>query len=85
LVRIGENKTDLIILMIIMPYHIVLSLYSYSCCYGLEYPYIDMLMTCILVYSVCVMSISYMSGIRLISVFDMCRLVYSLHVFHILR
>jgi hypothetical protein len=77
-------KLDSFYLMIIMFYHTVLFLYSYSCCYELENSHIDMFMTCVLVYSPCVMSISYMVMYGLFSIFVMCRLVYSLHIIHML-
>jgi hypothetical protein len=43
-----------------------------------------MFMTCVLVYSPRVMSISYMVMYGLFSIFVMCRLVYSLHIIHML-
>jgi hypothetical protein len=84
LVRIGENKMDFFSLMFIMFFHTALLYYSYSCCYELEYSHIDMFMTCVLVYSPCVMNISYMVMYGLLSIFVMCRLVYSLHIIHML-
>jgi hypothetical protein len=55
-----------------------------DCQHELEYSHIDMFMTCVLVYSPCVMSISYMVMYGLFSISVMCRLVYSLHIIHML-
>jgi hypothetical protein len=83
-VRFDENKDGILLSYDHMFYLLDLFLYSYSCCYELEYSYIDMFMTCVLVYSPSVMIISYMSMYILLSLYVICRLAYSLHAMYML-
>jgi hypothetical protein len=80
----GENKMEFFFLIFTMFFELALFLYSYNRYLELEYSHIDMFMTCVLVYSSCVVIISYMAMYSLLSLCVICRLVHSLHVMYML-